>query len=288
MWHRLVPMNEFHFFSYDPAPDLAPFVEAIWGVRGAGGHHTEAIVPNGAIELMINFGPLQEVIGHGDRVLDQTYRHAWVAGIQDRRLVHRSASGSDHIAVRFRPAGAHAFLPLRMDEIANQVIDLDLLLGNEAMALRDRLGEARSDRDRAGLLEGWLRRQLRVDPSFDTVREAAARLRPGERPPSVAALCEDLGLSNKHLVELFRRTVGLPPKVLGRVHRLQSAIASCRGRSRVDWIELAHACGYADQSHLIREFRSMAGTTPSRFLRSRTPDQLHVIVDQAAPPWHEA
>jgi len=272
-------MSGFEFFSFPPGPELAPFVETIWGVRGAAHFSTEAVLPNGAVELMVNFGPVQAVVGHGDQELHATYRRSWLSGLHDRRLVHSAENGADHIAVRFRPGGAHAFLDLRMDEVSNQVLELDLLIGSEAAALRDRLGALPSDRARAAELETWLLGRRRVHSSFSTVRRATEMLRDGgaHRAP-VAEVCERLGLSNKHLVEQFRRVVGLPPKVVGRIERFQGVISACRGRAEVDWLDLAHRFGYADQSHLIREFRRLGSVTPSHFLAHRTPDESHVVV----------
>jgi len=102
----------FEFFAFPPRAELAPFVDTIWGVRGHADFSTESVLPNGAIELMINFGPAQRVVGHGERELHDSYRNAWLAGIQDRRLVHAADHGADHIAVRFRPGGAHAFFDI--------------------------------------------------------------------------------------------------------------------------------------------------------------------------------
>jgi len=268
----------FEFFSFRPCRELAPFVDAIWGVRGHGGYSVEAVLPNGAIELMINFGPLQRVVGHGERNLNDTYRHAWLAGIQDTRLVHAADDGADHMAVRFRPGGAHAFFDMPMDEAANRVLDLELLIGSEASSLRDRLGVVDGEPARARVLQTWLLERRRVHDSFITVRNAAEMLRGGGFRTPVSDVCARLGLSNKHLVQQFRRIVGLPPKVLGRIERFQAVIGACRGRSRVDWLELTHALGYADQSHLIREFRRLACVTPSEFLTNRTPDESHVVV----------
>jgi len=39
------------------------------------------------------------------------------------------------------------------------------------------------------------------------------------------------------------------------------------------WAELADACGYADQAHLTRGFRALAGTPPASFMRRKLPDQ---------------
>jgi AraC-like DNA-binding protein len=272
-------VSNFEFFSYEPCTDLAPFVDAVWGVRGHGGHTTEAVLPNGAVELMINFGPVQRLVGHGDRQLDDSYRRAWLAGIQDRRLVHASDNGADHIAVRFRPGGAHAFFHLPMTDMTNRVFELDTLIGAEATSLRDRLGVIDGDRARALELQTWLLERRHVHDAFDTVQAAVELLRDGGAyRTSVADACAHLGLSNKHLVHQFRRIIGLPPKVFSRIERFQGVIGACRGRSRVDWVDLTHAFGYADQSHLIREFRRLGNVTPSDFLRRRTPDESHVVL----------
>jgi AraC-like DNA-binding protein len=223
---------------------------------------------------------VQKVVGHGERELSDSYHRAWLAGIQDRRLVHASVQGADHIAVRFRPGGAHAFFDLPMDETTNRVVELDLLIGSEAASLRDRLGEVDDDRGRARELQTWLIGRRRVHASFAMVRRATELLRDGGSfRASVGDVCDRLGLSNKHLVQQFRRVVGLPPKVVGRIERLQGVIDACRGQARVDWLELAHAFGYADQSHLIREFRRLGSVTPSQFLARRTPNESHVALD---------
>jgi AraC-like DNA-binding protein len=266
-------MGDVEFFSFPPRAELAPFVETIWGVRGMGTDPVEAVVPNGAIELMVNFGPTQEVVGRGDHTVLERYRYAWLAGIQDRRLVHCSRLGADHISVRFCPGGAHAFFELPMDTLANQVIELDLLVGSEARSLRDRLGVLSSDRSRSGLFQDWLLGRRRVHSAFELVRRALDILDRCDARAPIAAVCDDLGISNKHLVSQFRRLVGLPPKVVGRIQRFQRVIQACGSREEVDWLDLVDSCGYADQSHLIREFRGFAGLTPSEFLVVAAPEQ---------------
>lgn len=259
-------MGDVEFFSFPPRTELEPFVATIWGVRGFGSHPVEAVVPNGAIELMVNFGPTQEVVGRGDLAVLERYRCAWLAGIQDQRLVHCSKMGADHISVRFRPGGAHAFFDLPMDALANEVIELDLLVGSEARSLRDRLGALASDRSRSDVFQDWLLERRRVHGAFEMVRRALDMLGRGDARAPIAAVCDDLGISNKHLVNQFRRLVGLPPKVVGRIQRFQRVIQACRNRAEVDWLDLVVSCGYADQSHLIREFRGFAGLRPSEYL----------------------
>jgi hypothetical protein len=81
------------------------------------------------------------------------------------------------------------------------------------------------------------------------------------------------------LIKQFRATVGLAPKTYGRIDRFQSVINACRGKADVCWSRVAASYGFADQSHLIREFRRLGTVTPEEFLGARTPDESHVIVE---------
>lgn len=268
----------FHFFSRPPVPALTPYVEAVWGVRGSAHYTVESVMPAGTVDLMVNFGPEQSIVAYGDVRADDRFVRAWLAGVQDRHLVHASPEGADHIAVRFRPGGAHAFFDVPMDALRNQVVELDALVGAEASRLRDRLLEAQTDEARSRAMEAWLLERRRVHHSFATVRRALGFLVPGRDGLRVGEVCERLGLSNRYLVQQFRETVGLPPKPVARIRRFQAVIEACRGTEDVSWARTATALGYVDQSHLIREFRKLGGVTPARFLANRTPDEGHVVV----------
>ncbi len=269
----------FEFFHFPPSPALAPFVELIWGVRGSASFTREAVLPNGVVELMINFGPTQKVHAYGDRPVDEDFRRYWVAGMQDEPLVIGSPDGCDHLGVRFRSGGAHAFFDLPMDVLTGQVVDLDLIAGRDAAEeLRDRMATAATDEARARTVEAWLlERRYAVHPYFAAVRKALALFRSAGFGMTVGELCQRLGLSNRHLIEQFRSVVGLTPKTMLRVERFHGVIDHVRGRHDVDWARTAYRFGFADQSHLVREFRRFAGVTPTEFLARRTPDEDHVI-----------
>jgi AraC-like DNA-binding protein len=77
----------------------------------------------------------------------------------------------------------------------------------------------------------------------------------------IGALAETIGCSRKHLVAQFRAQVGLPPKSVARILRYERA-EELLSRPGATPLDVAMACGYSDQSHLSREFRELAGTTP--------------------------
>ena len=73
------------------------------------------------------------------------------------------------------------------------------------------------------------------------------------------------GLSDRHFARRFTRQVGLAPKLYARTVRLNAALEARRERPDAQWTALAHAAGYADQAHFVRDCRELTGATPSVF-----------------------
>ncbi len=111
-------------------------------------------------------------------------------------------------------------------------------------------------------------RPPRQDPDRALVTEIATRmlsLPPGTRIPNVAA---DHALSARFLQRHFREYVGVGPKwVLTRyrIHELAERIAA---GEQGDWAALAGEFGFADQAHLIRDFRAAVGRSPGEYARA--------------------
>jgi AraC-like DNA-binding protein len=212
--------------------------------------------------------------------VDESFRRSWVAGIQDRPLVIASPEGANHMGVRFRPGGAHAFFGIPMDELRGRVVDLDLIVGASASEeLHERLEAADGDVARCRVAERWLlERRHDVHPCLATTRRALDVLDSSPYDLTVADLCDRLGFSNRHLIDQFRVVVGLTPKMLFRIRRFHAVVNALKGCYDANWARVAFRFGFSDQAHLIREFRHFAGVTPTRFLGSRSVDHAHVLV----------
>jgi AraC-like DNA-binding protein len=129
---------------------------------------------------------------------------------------------------------------------------------------------------RFGLLERYLLsraasgRQPRAEVGYALGR--VARTRGGVR---MRALAAETGISQKHLIHLFREEVGMAPKRYARIVRLNAVL---RQMSSSTWADLAAEFGYYDQAHFVRDFREFSGTTPTGFLRARGPDGDSVVL----------
>jgi AraC-like DNA-binding protein len=123
-------------------------------------------------------------------------------------------------------------------------------------------------------LRDRLRRAGRAIRGDQALTARAVRLlRQARGSVGVREVASALGVGERRLERAFDRLVGLSPKALGRVLRFRQAVHEIQrsaGRLPHGWTAVAFGAGYADQSHLIRDFKSLAGVTPARYLAERS------------------
>jgi AraC-like DNA-binding protein len=178
--------------------------------------------------------------------------------------------------VRFRPGGALPFIESPAGELVDRRPPLEDLWGARAATLLNRLSEAPSAVECVGLLEGALLEQVSDDRPRDLLVEGVVeRLYRNRGALSVSALASSFGVSARQLRRRFDAAVGLSPKVLSRIIRLQRVLRSARserrarGGNQVDWAAAAVDAGFYDQAHLINDFRDWTGMSPASYLAAR-------------------
>jgi AraC-like DNA-binding protein len=255
-----------------PPPDLAPLLACVWTSVAKGGR----ILPDGCVDVVWD-GTDLAVAGPATIALDSP------------------AVGTRVFGVRFRVGAAGAALGLPAEELADaRVPVVDVWRDGETIR------EAAALHGLPGLI-GALRARLLAAEADPLTRAAAVGLAlPGAR---VADLGAELGISERQLRRRFADAVGYGPKPLARVLRFQRFLALAgeeaaaagdgdrrvaaagedgaardrRGAAavagyrwapapRVDLAGLAFAAGYADQAHLTRECRRLAGRTPAELV----------------------
>src|SRR5262249_32263612 len=145
---------------------LAPQVEHLWMARGyLPAHWRNLILPDGAIELIINLGDPQTLCALDDPSKQTVFRHSWISGERTEPILIDEAGYVDLVGVRLRAGGGWSFLGIPMRKFTGQVVELDRVLGTEINELRDFLGEQATDHARFGILEDWLRKRQRLAPT---------------------------------------------------------------------------------------------------------------------------
>jgi AraC-like DNA-binding protein len=228
------------FEPYAASPDLGDVLDCRY-VAHADGRHD--LLPDGAMDLVWVEG-----------------RGVVVCGPDTTGWSFDMAAGRAMAGVRFRPGAAGAVFGVDATALVDRRVPLADLLGAATdRVLVDRLETAYADGARMAAIEEVVRRRARpVDPTADLAALVA-------HDPSygVATLAAATGVSARQLRRRFDRAVGYGPAFYARVARLQRF-----ARAAVRWpdrglAELAAAAGYADQSHLGKDTRAIAGRTPA-------------------------
>ncbi|TGT81846.1 MULTISPECIES: AraC family transcriptional regulator [unclassified Mesorhizobium] len=246
-----------------PNAALDGVVTDICGYREtAAGHFRNVEYASLTVPLVISFAE-PFAIGLGRAPDDNDRFASFAAGLFAGPVMIESFGGACCIQVNFTPLGARRFFRLPMSELTDNMVVLDDVLGAEGAALRERLGNtpdwtARFDLAEAFVaarLESAAETPLEIAWAYDRIITSGGRTR-------IASLAEQLGWSRKHLADKFSDATGIGPKTLSRIVRFNRALR-LSSEPTADWADVAADCGYADQAHLVREFRELAGETPT-------------------------
>ena len=214
------------------------------------------------VPLVISFAE-PFAIGLGKNPGDNDRFASFAAGLFAGPVVIESFGGACCVQVDFTPLGARRFFGLPMSELTDRMVALDDVLGLDGIALRERLGNAHDWSARFAIVETFVATRLtearetqaEIAWAYDRIIVSGGRIR-------VSLLADRLGWSRKHLSARFSNAIGVGPKTLSRIVRFNRALDLSR-RDKSDWADIAADCGYADQAHLVREFRDLAGETPT-------------------------
>jgi AraC-like DNA-binding protein len=203
-------------------------------------------------------------------VSDASSSPPFLAGASSRPRVLNTAQSISMLGVSFAPGGASSLFRTPVSEIANLTVPLEEFCGASALALQPEILEAATNSARFRVLERYLEALVAATdaPGHPAVRYALGELRSvGE--VRIAELIGRIGIGQRRFIELFRREVGLTPKLYQRVTRFQQLLASIENHRDIVWSDVASLHGYFDQAHLIHDFNTLAGVSPTVYLRHR-------------------
>ncbi|MGW0523650.1 DUF6597 domain-containing transcriptional factor [Crossiella sp. NPDC003009] len=226
--------------EYRPDGALRAHAACLWTDRTGGRARAQRVLPDGCMDLLWLHGRLV-VVG-----ADTGWR---LAQLPPGGLV---------VGLRLRP-GAGALLLGRTpaEELRDRTVDVEDLWG--ARGLAERFDGEPDARTIGGLVQRIAIGRLPEAGALDPVVMTASRALDVPNPLSVLALADRLGVSERSLRRRVGAAVGYGPKTLARILRFQRVLRDKQG----NLADRAAAHGYADQAHLAREFRRLAGHPPS-------------------------
>lgn len=176
------------------------------------------------------------------------------------------------IVVCLKPESAIRILGAPPEEFADDKIDLRCVFGsNKVSLLEERLAQATCSAERIAHVEAFLIAHLRCEKPQSAAHGAATYLR--QQPAlSMSWLASKLDISRRHLSRSFRATFGMSPKRFARIARVEKVLAARFHGSA--WADVAYACGFADQAHMIRDFHNLVGQSPDDLFRPGSTEQM--------------
>ena len=215
------------------------------------------------VPVIISFGEPFEIALNREPRPDERLG-SFTAGLTSGPVRVRSHGAAHCVQIDLTPLGAYRFFGRPMHELTERMVHLDDLGDRTVAGLRQRLGDERSWGRRFELAEAAMLPRLVTGrgPSA-AVAWAYRRIVETGGAARIGAIAERLDWSRKHLAARFHEEVGMGPKTIARIARFNRAQAMAAGGDGDGWADIAAACGYADQAHLVREFSALAGTTPA-------------------------
>lgn len=236
-----------------PAP-LRAWLTCVWIRRTPQGPgETVAVLPDACTDLMYVDGSLR--IAGPDTAVNPAWRPA----------------GGRIVGVRLRPGVLRSFVTPDVVELADRRVPLVDVWRGDVRKLEDRVDEAAGrPAELAGLLLQEVARRIAVAEQPDRLVSAAvAACLAARAPVGVRTLAADLHVSERQLRRRSQQTLGYGIKTLDRILRFQRFLGVAERAPGADLASVAASVGYADQSHLTRECRRLAGRTPATLLADR-------------------
>lgn len=255
----------------DPDAGLAGLVTGYGGFSEA----TPAPVireelPAANLVLLLSLGEPMSLSRSGGS--ESVRAQAALVGVSRTGVVATHSGNQCVLEVELSPLAAMTVFGVTAAELTDQIVEVRALWP-DTNRLLDRLHAATSWADRFHLIEAALSARCAEGRGASPVVAGAWRQIADARGDlGMHVLREQTGWSRKRLAERFRAEIGLPPKAMAGLARFQHAVGLMRRPGRPSLAVIALTCGYYDQAHFNREFRELAGCTPTEFLTGLAAD----------------
>ncbi len=251
-----------------PAPALRGIVSHYSGYRQRGVAPTlHRGLPSPYMTLIFTIDDPLTILRHVDPRIGPASYDAFVGGLHTSPAYVWHDGAQSGVQAHLSPLNASRLLGMPSGELTGVDVAADLVLGGIVDEIRSRLIDAVDWPTRFAAVDRVLQRHLSdVPTASEEVAFAWSRLLATAGQISVRDLAGETGWSARHLADRMRQEAGLTPKRAARVIRFYRAQRTLRGLPGKELARVAVDCGYADQSHMSRDFVEMAGCPPNRWL----------------------
>lgn len=244
--------------EYKPREQLTPFIDTYWACEGfVAGQELFKILPDGCVDILFSFG----CISDKDNLAPFLPNIIGTMTAYSEVCYHGKVS---MLGIRFKPVGITAFTRVPINEFTNQRIEMTLVETLFDEQFYDSLPEKKSMKQRIEHIDAYFTQKLQsifapqqqIVYAVDLIQKTKGRL-------SLAEVASEACLSPRHFERKFKSAVGISPKAFSKIVKFKHAVSFLNGCKDESVFSIAVDCGYFDHTHMIKDFKSLSGNTPS-------------------------
>ncbi len=257
-----------NYQTFQPNNDLNSLIKCYWTLEVPAEYSSEKqrIIPDGCIEMAFILGnDIKRFTSDTDFILQP---RAMVLGQTIEPFYIQPTGYVNTFAVRFYPYGFANFVTEPIKNLANKETPISQLFGEAtANELEQKIINATDTQQRIEIIETFFINKLNEKTTVDNIVKSTidTLFSTNGRSSINSILKEDLS-KRRQLERKFSKQIGISPKQLGKVIRLQTALKMLLNQETETLTQIAYESEYYDQNHFIKDFKEFTGTTPKEFL----------------------
>ena len=260
-----------NYREISPDDGLKPYIKCFYVFQSDSDQEFEDVVfPSGFTEIIFNLGNGSWALEEKDGFRTTPQIELW--GQVTSHIKVKSKGKQLMLGVRFFPHTAGYFLKNSIAQFNDIVTDLSTVLGDAVKILHEELLNTTDLIKRIELIEVFLLKRLNTDKRqrIEEVSYLVKQINQNYIESNIHHIAKEHGISCRQLHKIIFQFTGLSPKSLHKINRFQYSLR-LMSKNEESLTSVAYECGYFDQSHFIRDFKTFTGITPSEYLVNKYP-----------------
>lgn len=257
-------------FSISPLQEpLQSYIESIFHFKDfMPDHSIERVVPTGHAFLIFELdGFPRHTFDNDSLEVKNTFTKVWLSGMHRNYISISAHPKSEMLVVQFKAYGVYPFMTMSVQEVSEKVQSAVDIFGEEILEVRKSILASPTVHEKFSVIQTWLQQRFNSSkipsPEFLTIFNILEK----ESKSAFQQALENYAFTPKHFIHQFKKYVGLTPKYYQRILRFNEIFQKIQQQEKISWSQVAYSCGYADQSHFIKEFKHFSGFNPQHFIQ---------------------
>ena len=255
---------------FKPGINLATLVSCYWMLESSKEKTPKrnTIVPDGTMKMIFHYGDLyKHYFENGNSI---TLPRCFVIGQLTKPYVVGPTGKTGIFIVRFQINGFSPFTTIPIKEMENTAFSLEKLFWKDGQEIGYKILDANTASERINIIEKFLFDRLIELKTVDGILKSTIEtILTANGGLSIDKITRENNINRRQLERKFSSTIGLSPKKLSKIIRLQSTLKSLLTKKNISLTTLAYKNKYYDQVHFIKDFKEFTGLTPKEFYWNR-------------------